>query len=349
MEASRFIKFFLLIVVLLLVLSMVYTFCVDPLLHYHKPWFGLRPIIFNDGYYFAGGVAKNFDYDNLIIGSSMSQNFRSSWFEKEFEGITAKATIPGMRPKNIYDLLNICLKKPNTKNVIINFDMAFIAKPNEYRYESFPKYLYDKNYFNDINYLLNKEIDIKYTQHTLSNNRHKQWTDFDSIFVWDTDKDARFGKKRVYDRYFKVEKPTQVNKSYYVKNVGDFCEYIENYPSVTFYLFLSPYSIAYWGRQIKYDTYEGLKEFIYYSFSQLLKYDNCKVYLLSDQYSLDYMSNLDNYRDTQHYDSKMNKYIANCLGTDVNLLTKDNYKQRLDDFFAYIESYDYENMFKDLK
>ena len=349
MDARKFVKCFLLIIISLCVLSAAFTFCVDPLFQYHKPWFGLKPIVFNDGYYFSSGIVKNFDYDNLIIGSSMSQNFRISWFEKNFKGITAKANISGIRPRNVFELFDICLNKPTTKNIFLNFDIAFIAEPNKYRYENFPGYLYDNNYFNDVNYLLNKDVDFKYSENLLSKNRRKQWTDFDNLFVWDRDNDVRYGKKIVYKHYIDADSNVHMNSNYYIENVNTLCKYINNNPSVNFYLFLSPYSMAFWSRQIKYHNFINWKNFLNYSFSKLTKYDNCKVFLLSDQYSLDFISNLDNYRDTEHYNAKMNKYIAKCFGNNKNLLTKDNYKVKLDEFFSYIEKYDYDSMFSDIK
>ena len=232
------------------------------------------------------------------------------------------------------------------KAVIMNFDQAFVNEPGKYKFDNFPKYLYDKNYFNDVNYLLNKEIDIKYSQHAVSKNKHKEYTDLDTVFVWDKDKSVKYGKSVVIKSLNDTEKHSPLNRDYYTQNIQTLCKYISDNPQVEFYFFLSPYSIAFWYNQIKYDIFNDWKDFLYYSFSELLKYDNCKIYLMTDDYSLDYICDLENYRDTQHYKTTMNKYIADCIGTEKNLLSKDNYKQRLEEFFNFIENIDYDYIFK---
>lgn len=58
----------------------------DPLFQYRNP-FGSKPFEDSDVYYSflnatyqVPGMAKNFDYDTLITGTSMTQNFDSSYF-----------------------------------------------------------------------------------------------------------------------------------------------------------------------------------------------------------------------------------------------------------------------------
>ena len=39
---------------------------IDPLFQYHKPWFGLEPVVTNERYQNAG-IAKNFDFEKRIV------------------------------------------------------------------------------------------------------------------------------------------------------------------------------------------------------------------------------------------------------------------------------------------
>ena len=253
-----------------------------------------------------------------------------------------------MYPKSWFDILDICLNKPTTKNVIMNFDKNFTFNKNDYHFETFPKYLYDNNIFNDVNYLLSKEIGLMYSLNTISKNLLKDWTDLDTLYIIKNENGSIYKKESVYWHYNNSEVPRKLIVQDYIENIDILCEYIALNRGVNFYFFFTPYSMAYWSLELKYNNIDDYKKYIYYSFSQLLKNDNCKMYLMSDQYSLAYISNLDNYSDLSHFDFNMNKYISECIGTDVNLLTKDIYEQKLDEFFNYIESYDYASMFIDL-
>ena len=43
-----------------------------PVFHYHKPWFGLKAVLTDKEYQCIGSL-RNFDYDSLIVGSSVAE------------------------------------------------------------------------------------------------------------------------------------------------------------------------------------------------------------------------------------------------------------------------------------
>lgn len=69
---------YVVMVVILLMVTATLVFRIDPFFHYHKP-------LISDYYYRISnqrsqndGIEKNFDYDGIIIGTSMTQNFKTS-------------------------------------------------------------------------------------------------------------------------------------------------------------------------------------------------------------------------------------------------------------------------------
>ena len=54
---------------------------VDPYFHYHKPITKYR---LNDERYINDGIARHFDYDAIIIGNSLCQNFSTSQYDELF-------------------------------------------------------------------------------------------------------------------------------------------------------------------------------------------------------------------------------------------------------------------------
>ena len=77
---KKFVRNTLMMTVALLIVCGSAIFAIDPYYHYHTPWFGLQATPFQERYCNAG-LAEHFDYDSVIIGSSMTENFRASWFD----------------------------------------------------------------------------------------------------------------------------------------------------------------------------------------------------------------------------------------------------------------------------
>lgn len=53
---------------------------VDPFFQYHKPLPGF-PYVLDNQLTQNPGIAKNMDYDSIILGSSMVVQFNTQWFE----------------------------------------------------------------------------------------------------------------------------------------------------------------------------------------------------------------------------------------------------------------------------
>ena len=56
---------------------------IDPFFHYHAPFDGISYVL-EDERYQNDGIARHFDYELLIIGTSMCENFRTSQAEELF-------------------------------------------------------------------------------------------------------------------------------------------------------------------------------------------------------------------------------------------------------------------------
>ena len=54
---------------------------VDPYFHYHKPITKYR---LNDERYINDGIARHFDYNAIITGNSLCQNFSTSQYDELF-------------------------------------------------------------------------------------------------------------------------------------------------------------------------------------------------------------------------------------------------------------------------
>ena len=100
MSGKKFVRISLILTAAFLVLIAAVNIAVDPLFQYHKPWFGLEPVITNERYQNAG-VIKHFDFDNAVLGTSLSENFIISEVNDTFGGNSVKLTMYG---SSIYNM-----------------------------------------------------------------------------------------------------------------------------------------------------------------------------------------------------------------------------------------------------
>ena len=57
------------------------------------------------------------------------------------------------------------------------------------------------------------------------------------------------------------------------------------------------------------------------------------------------ITNLDNYRDKEHYSARINSQILQWIASDAGLVTQDNYLKRLEAEKQYYLNYDYEKIY----
>ena len=81
------------------------TAYVDPYMHFHKPLTDRFFYSVNNQRSQNDGIIKNFDYDTIITGSSMTENFRTSEADRFFECNSIKVPFAGATFKELNDNL----------------------------------------------------------------------------------------------------------------------------------------------------------------------------------------------------------------------------------------------------
>lgn len=332
------------ILMVLLVCAASYVYAVDPFQQYHKPWFNLKPVYTTDlEPYINPGIAKNYDYDAVLVGSSMVENTRVSWLDSTFGLKTVKLSYEGGYPHNYKNILDVAFSRKDLKikKVFYCIDIyKFEESDPECTYSPLPLYLYDKNPLNDVNYLLNKDIITKDAKDMIKATKDTTYNaDIDNAYVWESQ--YKFSKESVLKNYIKPAKnnlsETEYNKNVEIQFSANIKPLIEKHPDTEFVFFFPPYSMMYWYTQM-----QSGKALPYLSAKSclcdvLLKYGNVKIYDYQDIKSV--VTNLDNYKDLTHYSSAVNKYIIGSIKSGEPRLTKENKAQHINNLLALIENY----------
>ena len=63
------------------------------------------PVIMEDAVYQTPGAAKNLEYTDVLMGTSMTENFHTGWFDEELGWHTMKLSYSGARSNDLKAIL----------------------------------------------------------------------------------------------------------------------------------------------------------------------------------------------------------------------------------------------------
>lgn len=344
-----FVSFFMMI----LVAVGIFMVIIDPYFHYHKPLDGLGYSLENERYQ-NNGIVRNFDYEAIITGSSMTECFRPSEMEPLFGLKAIKVPYSGGSFKEVNDNLRVATEhNPELKMVVRCLDaMRFIDDKDYLDYTDYPTYLYDDNLLNDVNYLFNKSILLVAVQNVLGFNRDgKIELSFDDYANWN--EDHTFGYDAVMAHYNREtllpgKEMIPITEADYATLEGNIEQNVialakEN-PQIDFYIYISPYSIYcmdYWYLSGELEKRLLLEKRV---IELLLPYENIHVFSFNTQY--DIICDADYYRDVAHHNQEVNSMILQWMKEGRGKLTQENYEAYCEGVWNFYLNYDYDALFE---
>lgn len=129
---------------------------IDPLQFYRKAAY--PPLLLGQKRFQAPGLAKNYDYDTVLIGTSMSENFQPKQVAEKLGGKALNLSMQGASAREQALILQVALRSGRVKRVLWELNYEYLRGDAQWvaNYDgSFPFYFYDESVFNDLgNYLL---------------------------------------------------------------------------------------------------------------------------------------------------------------------------------------------------
>ena len=323
----------------------------DPFHHYHVPWFGM-PTILEDVVYQTPGNATNFEYNSAIVGTSMTENFRVSWFNEEMGWDTMKLCYAGAACNDINAILQCVYDgNRNVEHIFMDLNDYQLASPADVRYVDRPEYLYTENPLDDYRYLYNRDVFVKGINLVFAAVRGEE-SNIETAYTWEDEnlfgkekvlEASRLTKEKLLDDKEKTPEVKAFEKQEALKNchenLNQIIPFIKEHPETEYIIFFPPYSMIYWEQIVLEGELEEKLALYTYAIEQLLPYDNVKIYYFQGE---DFIENLDEYRDATHHKPKYNRYVFDCIKEDKNRLTAQNYKNEIEKVYMKTKDYDYE-------
>lgn len=327
---------------------------IDPFFHYHAPLAGEYFYGLNNQRSQNIGILRSFDYEGIITGTSLTENFRTSEADRIFGCTFVKVPFSGGSYREINDNLSLAAAhNEQLKIVIRGLDMKKLIEDKDAMRTDmgdYPTYLYNENPLDDVQYLFNRDVVLKTVYRMETAKREEGFEpgveSFDSYSNWMPYN--TFGVDTVFpegvpqtDRTVPQADLTEEERQMVLENVRqNVTELAGAYPDVTFCYYITPSSAAWWQGLINQGTFCRQIQAEQLEIEEILKVSNIKLYGFSDL--TDITTDLDNYKDSTHYGDWINSRILRYIKDGKGLLTEENYLEYLQKEKDFYWSFDYE-------
>lgn len=334
---NKFILSFIIALLSALLLVVLTVVIFDPFYVYHKPLPGLKAVL-SDKEYQCIGTLRNFDYNAVIAGSSVCENYNNGWFDEGFNVKSVKAIRSYGATADLVYLLDIAYENHDIDVVFYNIDPSSLYSATETTYESTgcPIYLYDKNIFNDYPYLFNKDVIFEKIPAMIA----KSFSSYDEGDSYNWAQWKTFHHLMCMTMYERLDTvlPMEDEHSYdelAMENTKLLTDMVTKHPETTFKFFFSPYSMCWWDNSYRSGERDEVLSAEKICIKELLKYDNVEIYYYQDD--VDVITNLDNYMDTIHFSKEINYYICEKLIAGEDRITEENVDELLSNMYDLSE------------
>lgn len=325
----------------------------DPLQLFHKPIFR-ETTFFGDIRLAARGIIRYYDFDSVILGTSMLENTSAKEAGEKLGGKWVNLSLYGSAYNERAVILEYLFGYKKPQKIIYSLESFTIDTIKD---SSRFDYLYDGNPLDDFKIYLNDKFMSCALEWKKSANCIGR-RDLEELLKWSNHEDLKilfggfekwlkYGKKEtiamlknIKDTPFVVKKDNfdlEKQRSYIQTYVLDF---VAENPQTQFYFIVPTYSrLSYrigsgdFDNKTFYNRALNHKWFV----QELEKYPNAKIYGFD---TLDYADDIANYRDFTHYNVDMNSLHLDSIKQGKHILDSNNIDSYLKAMEDKIKNYD---------
>lgn len=299
---------------------------IDPFEIYRKAEAFIPPIENGTQNYSNAGIAKSYDYDGVIIGSSMTENFRPSQLDALLGGRFVKLPINAGSSYNHRQMMDLAFATHEVARVVYGVDLEALTYFYTTPKTEMPEYLYDGDLFNDVYYWFNKSVLGHFVPACLKTLGQTDPDQRDTMYMWgDLYPYGREAVLRgitfgcgIVEQEARPETPalsqqSRLNVEYNI------LPFVEDHPETEFTFFFPPYSLVRWYEYYAAGTlgyHLRQKEALV---AALLPYENARVY--DFQAELGWICDLSNYIDPGHYGPWINDAMIEAIASGRRRVT----------------------------
>lgn len=305
---------------LLLGLCAGITFIVDPFELYRES--SILPLYDQESYN-NPGIVKNYDYNAVVLGTSMVEMLRPSVIDACMGVQSVKLPMRGSYIAQMGWQLDHIFKAKEKRGEAL--DTAILAvdayslvgrvDDSDEIYE----YLWNENPFDDVSYLLNRDVLLVRIPKMLRHIGRPLEGKRDHMYTWT---DVVFSSESVYESLPGVMAQSAMQPADYriERSIGNIELHIEPYikahPETTFKIYMPPYSVAYWYVTTRNGLIDQQMRSRALVCEKLLSYPNVEIYDYSSR--IEWITDLDQYFDYSHHGYEMGEAVIRAMAAGEN-------------------------------
>lgn len=265
------------------------------------------------------GLAKNADYDFVITGSSLMENYTLSQVDRACGAKSINLSLSAVSAFEQRKILEVALAHRAPRRVMMSLDYNSFAPPIDQSLpevsEPLPLHLYDDNPLNDFRYLLSGTVTRRSLDIYRGLRKPNESTDYERAWNWENE--VSFSRQRALQNI----EPANINRRFkqgqrsaarmresFEANIAAL---VEAHPNTEFNLIFPPYSIMVWADFVQRGQLELSLDFKRYVVARLGKLANVRVFDL--QWDEAITHNLDLYTDIYHYNPTINRLLLDSV------------------------------------
>ena len=324
----KWIRSFLCFLLAILLLLSGAAYIVDPFMQFRSR----DNVYLLEEWYVGGGLIKTYDYDTLILGSSVTQNFDMDVFRQELGVKPLHVGLGGMTPEEMAEFLNLAYDTGKANTYYLCVDLPVLKGDNDP--SRTPEHLLKNDLLSRLRYLLSYEVWFRYLPVDVA------LTVLDKLGV---ELPAKFAYKRSIDKLgdWRLDFPNSgeeylihhhrngIFQVSHVDTEGLYEGAIEcidtffeqcDFEKGEHIFFFPPYSSVCWIEyqlREQFDIYLQIKQY----FIDKAMEQGVTVY---DFQAAELTMDPDNYRDTIHYMPSINDWMVECFASGDYVVTEEN-------------------------
>lgn len=309
---------------------------IDPLQFYRRATY--PPFLIGEKRFQAPGLVKNYPYDTLVVGTSVSENFEAKTIKEKLGLDALNVSMQGASAREQSLVLTLALKTGKVRRVIWDINYEYLRGDPQWvaNYDgNFPFYFYDANPLDKINnYLLNVDTAKSSLKILLQrcgwHTYHSQTPD--ELYPWYRLKKS--GVENVAKAWRRAGPDGRhvlrgAVADYWLTNLNanfdlHVLQPIREHPEVRFDMYFPPFSIGYYAAVHAGlpEIYEHMLQNKQYIFAQTRNLPN--VQLFDFQPLPDIVYDPENYFDLVHFNHHVGDYILDSLRLEHHLMTSNS-------------------------
>jgi len=302
---------------------------VDPFQQYHLASRYPPRFYFLHHRYIDPGLAKNQAYDTVVSGSSIMENTRNDFVARACGGPAVNLSMPAMSASEQRLMLETAFARRPLRRIIAVLDFNEFSGGIDERQDvagPLPRYLYDRNPFNDLPYLLSWDVLVKSWRIVTGDTSEKFTSDPNAAWFWGNVK--RFGREEVLRgldlahlnaRYGQPQRTLEGMRASFDHNL---LPLLRGHPETEFDLVWPPYSILVWVDFAQRDQLQVTFDFKRYVFDATRELANVRIVDLQAERAITH--DLDRYTDLYHFDPAINERLVESACKGRNRVEEGN-------------------------